>query len=121
MPAIARIALLLICALCWGRASAAAEAGYIGMGLDVNGDGFFLNPTLTAVKVSKVVAASPAAKAGISEGDHIVEVEGRQVIGAKANDLKPLLEREAGQSIRFVIKKPSGELKQVTVVTGPRP
>jgi hypothetical protein len=50
----------------------------------------------------------------------ILEVEGKRVAGSKANDLKPYLEREVGQSVRFLLKKPSGEEKQVIVVAAPR-
>lgn len=99
----------------------AGTKGYLGLGIAVDGEGAFWNPTLKTVKVAKVTPGSPAAKAGIAEGDHIVEIEGKPVAGAKANDLKPYMDREVGQQVNLVIKKPSGELKPVAVTAGPKP
>lgn len=99
----------------------AAGSGYIGIAVAVDGEGFFLNPTLKSVRVARVAAASPAANAGMSVGDDILEVEGHPVAGARASDLKPYLERAVGQSTRFVIRKATGEVRQITVVAGPKP
>lgn len=99
----------------------AAERGYFGLATSVDGDGFFLNPTLRTVKVEKVVANSPAAKAGIVPGDYIVEVEGKPVAGTKANDLKPYMQREVGQSTRIAVKKATGEIVKIVLVAGPKP
>lgn len=111
---------LLATALSTSNVSAAGEKGYIGLSVAVDGEGFFLNPTVKTVKVAKVMPESPAAKAGIMEGDQIVEIEGHQVAGAKANDLKPFMEREVGQSVRFAIKRADGTVQQITVVPGSR-
>jgi C-terminal processing protease CtpA/Prc len=102
-------------------ASHASEKGYLGLAIAVDGEGFFLNPTLKTVTVQKVTPNSPAARAGIEVGDQIMEIEGKKVIGAKANDLKPYMEREAGAQLRMVIKKASGELSQLSVVLAQRP
>ena len=100
---------------------ALAADGFIGISVSVDGEGFFLNPTLKSAKVAKVTPQSPAQQAGITEGDLILEVEGRKVAGAKASELKPYLDREVGQSVRFLLKKTSGEEKLVTVTAGPKP
>jgi len=101
--------------------ASAAGSGYLGIGLAVSGEGFFLNPTIKAVKVQKVNAGSPAARAGITEGDEIVEVEGKKVVGAKARDLQPYMEREVGETVRLTVKKSSGETKQLSVKTEAKP
>jgi len=66
------------------------KPGTLGFAIDVDGEGFFLNPTLKTVTIKSVVPGRPAATAGIKPGDQIVEVEGRQVTGTKARDLQPL-------------------------------
>jgi C-terminal processing protease CtpA/Prc len=101
-------------------AAVAGEKGYLGIALSVEAEGFFLNPTLKSVKIEKVASNSPAAKAGIEPGDLLVEIEGKKIAGSKANDLKPFLEREVGQSVRLAIQKSSGEIKQLAVVAGPK-
>ncbi len=99
----------------------AAERGHLGFSVTIDGEGVFWNPTLKSVTVAKVSPGSPAEKAGLAPGDAIVEVEGKPVAGTKADELKPYLQREVGQSVRFVVKKASGELKTVAVVAGPKP
>ncbi len=102
-------------------AAHAGEKGYLGISIAVDGEGVFWNPTLKSVKVAKVSPRSPAEQAGMSVGDFIVEVEGKQVAGAKANDLQPYMQREVGQAVKFLVKKPSGEVKPISVVAGPKP
>jgi membrane-associated protease RseP (regulator of RpoE activity) len=111
------LALLLSVAL----SAFAGGKGYIGISIAVEGEGVFWNPTLKSVKVAKVSAGSPAEQAGMAAGDSIIEVEGNQVAGAKANDLQSYMQREVGQQLKFVVKKPSGEVKSIVVVAGPKP
>ena len=66
-------------------AAQSADKGYIGISMAIDGEGVW-NPTLKSVTIAQAVPASPAALAGIVEGDSIVEVEGKQVAGAKAGD-----------------------------------
>ncbi len=99
--------------------SGASERGYFGFATTIDAEGFF-NPTVNSIKVASVVPNSPAAKAGIAAGDYIVEVEGQPVAGAKGDTIKPYMQRELGQSTRFVIKKVTGENVQVVLVAGPK-
>ncbi len=99
----------------------AGEKGYIGISLSIDGEGFFLNPTLKTVKIEKVLLNSPSFKAGVELGDLVVEVDGKKILGSKANEMKPHLEKEVGQTVRFVLQKLNGEIKHVTVVAGPKP
>lgn len=92
----------------------------MGINIKVEGDRAFWNPTLKSVKVAKVVAGSPAEKAEVAVGDSIVEIEGRQVVGAKANDLRPQMQFAVGQQVKLMVKKPSGEVRAVVVVAGTR-
>lgn len=102
------------------QAHAGPVPGTFGFAINVDGDGFFLNPTLKSVTIKSVVPGRPAATAGIKPGDQIVEVEGRQVLGAKANDLQPLLKKNVGETLRLRLRKPSGELYAVSLVAAPK-
>ena len=105
---------VLLCLLV--GAAWAADRGYIGLAIEVDGEGFFLNPTLKSVKVETVVPNSPAALAGMHPGDLIVEVEGHAVAGTKADVLKSYLQREVGQSTRMLVRKATGETMAVVLV-----
>lgn len=112
------ISILLLLA---ASAAQSADKGYIGISMAIDGVGVFWNPTLKSVKIAKVAPASPAALAGIVEGDFIVEVEGKQVAGAKAGDLKPYLERNVGEQLKLVIKSANGASRSVLVTVAPKP
>ena len=101
-------------------ASASADTGYFGISVSVDGDGFFLNPTVKSIKIEKVTPNSPAAKAGVSPGDFLIEIEGHPVPGTKANVLKPYMQREVGQSTRLLVKKTSGEVVSLVLVAAPK-
>ena len=106
----------LVMALGSGAAAADERPGSLGFSISVDGDGFFLNPTLRSITVDGVVPASPAAAAGIVPKDRIVEVEGRQVAGAKASELKPYLQRSAGQVVHLRLRRTSGDEYAVALI-----
>jgi len=99
----------------------AGEKGYLGISFSVESEGFFLNPTLKTVKIDKVRANGPAAKAGIEAGDLLLELEGKKIAGSKANDMKASMDKEVGQTVHLAVQKSSGEVKQLAVVAGPKP
>ena len=92
------------------------KPGTLGFAIDVDGEGFFLNPTLKTVTIKSVVPGRPAAIAGIKPGDQIVEVAGRQVAGTKAGELQPLMKKNAGETLALRLRKPSGEIYAVSLV-----
>jgi C-terminal processing protease CtpA/Prc len=94
--------------------------GTLGFAIDVDGEGFFLNPTLKTVTIKSVVPGRPAATAGIKPGDQIVEVEGKPVLGAKARDLQPLMKKNVGETLVLRLRKPSGDLYVVSLVAAPK-
>ena len=102
-------------------AAEASEKGYLGLSIAIDGEGAFWNPTLKSVKVAKVAPRSPAEQAGVTVGDQIVEIEGRQISGAKAKDLQPHMQKDVGQRVNMVVRKASGETKPVSIVAGPKP
>ena len=97
------------------------ERGFLGFSFEIDGEGFFLNPTLKSATIASVATASPAASAGIAPKDRIVEVEGHAVVGAKGKDLQPLLKKAPGQSLQLKLKRPTGEEYAVTLVAVARP
>lgn len=98
----------------------AGERGYFGLSTSIEAEGFFLNPTLRAVKIAKITPASPAAKAGLQVGDQIIELEGRLVAGSKARELQDLLEKEVGQSLNLKIRRANGDTLPLTLVAAPK-
>ena len=98
------------------QAQAEPKPGTFGFAIDVDGEGFFLNPTLKTVTIKSVVPGRPAATAGMKPGDQVVEVEGRQVLGAKARELQSLMKKNVGETLALRLRKPGGELYVVSLV-----
>ena len=112
---IVMVLLLLAAPLC----ASTAEKGFFGLSLSIELDGSAngsANPTLREVKIVKVLTASPAANAGLQRGDLIVEVEGRKVVGANAQELQGLMQREIGQPLRLLIQRGGAEPFPVTLI-----
>ena len=109
----------MVCAILlmtWTCPAWAGEKGWFGFQVKVHGDGFFLNPTLRAVVVESITPNSPAAQKSIAVGDEIVQVEDTPIAGRKANELKPLMQKQVGESLHLKIKRPKGETYSVTLV-----
>ncbi len=100
---------------------AAEEKGFFGLAVNVDGEGFFLDPTLRSVTISKVTPASPAALNGLAAGDQIVELEGLLIAGRKGRELEPLMKKAVGESLRLRLKRPNGDLYNATLVAVRRP
>jgi C-terminal processing protease CtpA/Prc len=107
-------ALALAAAL--GPASAQDERGVFGLAFEIDGEGFILSPTLKTITIKAVTGGMPADLAGIKIGDQIIEVEGKVVAGAKARDMEPHLKKNIGQSVALRLKRPGGEVYQVSMV-----
>ena len=115
-------AVLLVCLSLTGSSASADEPrGSFGFAIEVDGEGFFLDPTLKSVTVTSVAPASAAARAGIVARDEIVEVDGHRVVGAKAKDLEPSLKKRVGESLHLRLRRPDGNEYEATLVALPRP
>jgi C-terminal processing protease CtpA/Prc len=95
--------------------------GFFGLTVAIDGEGFFLNPTLKSVTVQKVALNSPAANAGIAPGDQILEAEGRKIAGTKAKELQPIMTKKIGQALHLLLKRPKGESYKATLIAIARP
>ncbi len=102
------------------RAQGDPKPGTFGFAIDVDGEGFFLNPTLKTVTIKSVTSGRPASVAGIKPGDQIIEIEGKRVAGSKARDLEPYLRRNVGEKVTLQMRRPSGELYSTTLVAAPK-
>jgi C-terminal processing protease CtpA/Prc len=98
----------------------AAEKGWFGFALAIDADGI-LNPKLRSIKIDKIFPASPAAKAGLSAGDMIVEIEGIAVEGAKADTLKAAMQKSVGETLRLKIKRGTDAAQDVSLIARPKP
>ncbi len=96
------------------------KPGSFGFSIDVDGEGFFLNPTLKSVTIKSVVPGRPAFDAGIKAGDQVLQVEGKPVAGAKARDLEPHMKKNVGEKLNLRLRRPSGEVYSVTLVAAPK-
>jgi C-terminal processing protease CtpA/Prc len=116
-----KISALLLFALLCTAAARAGEKGWFGFELEIAGQGFFLNPTVRAVRVVSVVPKSPAAEQSIVAGDEIIQVENTEVPGRKASELKPLIQKPPGESVHLKLKRRNGETYSVTLVAAKPP
>jgi C-terminal processing protease CtpA/Prc len=116
---LARAACCAIAALGVTFSNADAPAGTFGFVAAIDADGIF-DPVLKTVTIQKVEPGLPAASAGIAVGDTIIEVEGKQVAGAKAKELEPLMRKQVGEVLRLKLRRASGESYTVSMVAAAR-
>jgi len=109
-------------ALTWVFTSSlmAAEKGWFGFGLKVEGSGF-LSLTVHSVTVESIAPHSPASEQSISVGDEIIQVEEMTVPGRRAWELKPLLQKQVGETIHLRLKRQTGETYSVTLTAAKAP
>ena len=77
-------------------------------------------PSIRDVSVVSVVPGGPAAKAGITPGDKVLEVEGKRIVGASALQLAPLAKgKRPGETVSVELQRPDGTVYKTVVTTGP--
>lgn len=81
----------------------------------VDADGLF-NPTLKSVLIQSVQRDLPAALTGITAGDTVLEVDGTQVGGAKAQALADRMKKRPGESVTLRLARPDGRTYVVRLV-----
>jgi len=112
--------LVLLFAFVWTSVATAAEKGWFGFGLKVAGEGFF-NPTVKSITVDSIAPRSPASEQHMAVGDEIIQIEGTAVPGRKASELKPLMQKQVGETIHLRLKRPAGEFYSVTLMAVKKP
>src|SRR5579872_522095 len=102
--------------------ASAASVSYIGVGLqeidEERAKALHLKED-TGVEITRVENDSPAAKAGLQEGDVILEYNGQKVIGFEQFS-RLVRETPAGREVKVRISR-NGEEKTLTVKVGARP
>ena len=102
-----------------GLTAAEEPGGTFGFVAKVDADGIF-NPRLKSVLVQSVIPGFPAAAAGITAGDLVLEVEGRVVAGAAASEMSRLMKKTPGQKLALKLKRPGGEVYVVELTAVPK-
>ena len=102
-----RIAVAFMLLLVFASPSHAAEQK-LGFAVDVEGEGFFLNPMVKKILVTEVVKGSLAEAAGIRAGDQIIQIEGQSVAGRRAWELRPFMKLNPGGTRTLRLKHADG-------------
>lgn len=81
--------------------------GGIGISMEISGD---------YILVSKVFLASPAERAGILQGDKIVEANGKSLIKVAADEAASIIKGEAGTKVKLgILRNRSSSIKYIDV------
>jgi predicted aspartyl protease len=72
------------------------------------------DPKLKRVRIFRVTPDSPADKAGIREGDHLLAVDGQEMLDFGFRRMQKLLEGEAGSKVQLAISR-SGNLMRFEI------
>lgn len=108
-----RIALLAAALLAATAAKAEAPAAFFGYSIKVDVD-YTLD--LESALITTVVADSPAATAGIAQGDHVTEIEGCAVPGCGAYKAKRLMAKAIGEPLHLKLKHADGTAFSATLI-----
>lgn len=109
--AVLMVLLSLSSAVAW-----AGERGYFGFSPEIDAEEMFWNPTLRGAVIVKVSPKSPAESAGMKQGDVVLEVAGKPIVGAKGKEIQALMEKEIGESLRMKLKHANGDVFEITMV-----
>ena len=101
-----RIAIVFILLLILAQTAQAGEGA--GFTVQLEGEGFFLNPIVTRILVTEVTKGLPAEAAGVKAGDLIIQIDGQDVIGKRALALRPYMKLNPGQTRTMRLKHPDG-------------
>ena len=100
---------------------AGESGGWFGFTINVDASIFSLNPVLRSATVAKVVAGSPAARGGVIVGDQIIQVEGVAIVGRRAKEIKPLMQKAAGETLHLQMKHLNGNIYSTSLVAQAKP
>ena len=98
--------------------SLAAENGWFGLAYHT-GVGWTLN--VEEAWVALVVPGSPGARAGVSVGDVVVDLEGCVIPGCGAYKAKDLMQKKVGETLHMRLKRKDGTEYSVAIVAEQEP
>lgn len=101
---------IVLASVVWLSLTAAtlAAEGSLGFAVDLEAEGFFLNPVVTKLVVSGVTKGSIAEAAGMKKGDLILQVDGQSVAGQRALSLRPMMKLNPGETRTLRLKHTDG-------------
>jgi S1-C subfamily serine protease len=108
-----RIAIVFILLLVLAQIARAGQAS--GFTVQLEGEGFFLNPIVTKILVTEVTKGLQAEAAGMKAGDIIIQIEGQNVIGKRALSLQPYMKLNPGQTRTMRVKHSDGTEAEVRI------
>lgn len=80
----------------------------LGFAVQAEGEGFFLNPIVKRILVTEVLKGSIAEAAGMRKGDDILQIDGKNVIGRRAMELRPLMKLNPGETRTLRLRHTDG-------------
>jgi C-terminal processing protease CtpA/Prc len=109
-----RMAVAFVLLLAFAQPSHATEQR-LGFAVRMEGEGFFLNPLVKTLVVSEVIKGSLAEAAGMKVGDQILQIEGQNVAGRRALELRPYMKLNPGETRTLRLKHADGTQADVRI------
>jgi hypothetical protein len=82
------------------------------------GLGLFYEVVMGSINVTRLHSYSPAARAGIKEGDSILEVMGKKVENLDEGEAQSLINANSAVGVELLIKHQDGQVKKVKLKDG---
>ncbi len=100
--------ILVVILLSLATAIASARSGLV---LEAATGGLFWSPSLRSVRVAGVEPGSNAQRAGFREGDEILKINDKAIVGSKAKTMKSYWDAlPQGKPVVFVVRREDREL-----------
>ena len=106
LPTLLAVLLLLLSV---NSGVAEEEEQFVGMGVAVDAD-------QDGILVKRVLPGGPAEKAGIKDGDRILEIDGRSTTGMSIEQFVKQARGRAGTPVQVVLLRGNGSREEITVV-----
>ena len=113
--------LCLTAMLAGGVAQAQPARGWFGFLIAIESDGWALDPVIRSATIKEVLPGSPAAAQHVAAGDRIVAIDGQAVVGRRARELQPHVDKAVSDAVVLRLQRQGGELAEVRLVAAPRP
>lgn len=102
--------------LAGGAARARPPRGWFGFLLAIESEGWALDPVIRSVTIQQVLPDSPAAAQRVAAGDRVVAIDGQPVVGRRARELQPHVDKAVGEAVVLRLQRPGGEESEIRLV-----
>ena len=79
---------------------------------------WFFSPEVDKITAKKVLANSPAEKAGLKVGDKVLSIEDCNIPGCAISKAKAYLKSDSGSKLHLVVENQDGEAKNIIITVG---